>query len=60
MPQKDDKGRYCGVVDVEEKEKSAKFIRRYLRLDEKNGVVEWFTDNPSVSITNWSRPIYSI
>jgi len=50
MPFKDKQGRTCGFLDIDEDDKRKKFLRRYFILNKPCGVLEWYTDSPSVSI----------
>lgn len=46
MPYKDKYGRVCGFLNVEDKENSGKFLRRYFLLDEKKSRLYYYKDNP--------------
>ncbi|XP_034397096.1 pleckstrin homology domain-containing family A member 2 isoform X2 [Cyclopterus lumpus] len=46
MPYVDRLNRVCGFLDVEEKENSCRFQRRYFILDTQENVLLWYMDNP--------------
>uniref|UniRef100_A0A1A8LKR7 Pleckstrin homology domain containing, family A (Phosphoinositide binding specific) member 2 n=2 Tax=Nothobranchius pienaari TaxID=704102 RepID=A0A1A8LKR7_9TELE len=46
MPYVDRLNRVCGFLDIEEKEKSCRFQRRYFILDTQGNVLLWYMDNP--------------
>ncbi|XP_042344407.1 pleckstrin homology domain-containing family A member 2 [Plectropomus leopardus] len=46
MPYLDRLNRVCGFLDVEEKENSCRFQRRYFILDTKENALLWYMDNP--------------
>ncbi|XP_056275760.1 pleckstrin homology domain-containing family A member 2 [Pseudoliparis swirei] len=46
MPYVDRLHRVCGFLDVEEKENSCRFQRRYFILDTQENVLLWYMDNP--------------
>ncbi|XP_036069464.1 pleckstrin homology domain-containing family A member 2 isoform X2 [Oryzias melastigma] len=46
MPYVDRLNRVCGFLDVEEKESSCRFQRRYFILDTKGNALLWYMDNP--------------
>ncbi|XP_061674445.1 pleckstrin homology domain-containing family A member 2 [Syngnathoides biaculeatus] len=46
MPYEDRLNRVCGFLDIEEKENSCRFQRRYFILDTKRNVLLWYMDNP--------------
>ncbi|CAL1615991.1 unnamed protein product [Knipowitschia caucasica] len=46
MPYLDRLNRVCGFLDVEEKENSGRFQRRYFILDTQENVLLWYMDNP--------------
>ncbi|KAM8885304.1 pleckstrin homology domain-containing family A member 2 isoform 2-T2 [Spinachia spinachia] len=46
MPYVDRLKRVCGFLDVEEKENSCRFQRRYFILDTQENVLLWYMDNP--------------
>uniref|UniRef100_A0A8C7ZJ24 Pleckstrin homology domain containing A2 n=1 Tax=Oryzias sinensis TaxID=183150 RepID=A0A8C7ZJ24_9TELE len=46
MPYIDRLNRVCGFLDVEEKESSCRFQRRYFILDTKGNALLWYMDNP--------------
>lgn len=46
MPYMDKRGRLCGFLNVEEKENSGRFSRRYFILSTKDGKFQYFMDNP--------------
>ena len=50
MPQKDDWGRTCGYLSINEEDKKKKFEKRYFILNKLHGHLEWYTNNPLVSI----------
>ncbi|XP_028314191.1 pleckstrin homology domain-containing family A member 2 isoform X2 [Gouania willdenowi] len=49
MPYVDRLNRVCGFLDIEEKENSCRFQRRYFILDTKENALLWYMDNPQVS-----------
>lgn len=49
MLDKDDCGRYCGFLRIDEMDKRKHFPRRYFLLDKENGLVKWFEDKPKGS-----------
>ncbi|XP_035495961.2 pleckstrin homology domain-containing family A member 2 isoform X3 [Scophthalmus maximus] len=46
MPYVDRLNRVCGFLDVEEKENSCRFQRRYFILDTQGNALLWYMDNP--------------
>ncbi|KAL0979316.1 hypothetical protein UPYG_G00183570 [Umbra pygmaea] len=46
MPYLDRQNRVCGFLDVEEKEGSSRFQRRYFILDTQSNMLLWYMDNP--------------
>ncbi|MEQ2195450.1 Pleckstrin y domain-containing A member 2, partial [Xenoophorus captivus] len=46
MPYLDRLNRVCGFLDIEEKENSCRFQRRYFILDTQGNVLLWYMDNP--------------
>ncbi|KAM9392973.1 pleckstrin homology domain-containing family A member 2 isoform 2-T2 [Pholidichthys leucotaenia] len=46
MPYVDRLNRVCGFLDVEEKENSGRFQRRYFILDTQGNALLWYMDNP--------------
>ncbi|KAM9742930.1 pleckstrin homology domain-containing family A member 2 isoform 1-T1 [Menidia menidia] len=46
MPYLDRLNRVCGFLDIEEKENSSRFQRRYFILDTQGNVLLWYMDNP--------------
>lgn len=48
MPYVDRLNRVCGFLDVEEKENSCRFQRRYFILDTQENALLWYMDNPQV------------
>ncbi|XP_068617145.1 pleckstrin homology domain-containing family A member 2 [Brachionichthys hirsutus] len=46
MPYVDRLNRVCGFLDIEEKEKSCRFQRRYFILDTQGNALLWYMDNP--------------
>lgn len=46
MPYVDRLNRICGFLDVEEKENSCRFQRRYFILDTQENALLWYMDNP--------------
>ncbi|XP_069565568.1 pleckstrin homology domain-containing family A member 2 [Brachyistius frenatus] len=46
MPYVDRLNRVCGFLDIEEKEKSCRFQRRYFILDTPGNALVWYMDNP--------------
>ncbi|XP_013869878.1 pleckstrin homology domain-containing family A member 2 isoform X2 [Austrofundulus limnaeus] len=46
MPYLDRLNRVCGFLDLEEKENSCRFLRRYFILDTLGNVLLWYMDNP--------------
>lgn len=46
MPYVDRLNRVCGFLDVEEKENSCRFQRRYFVLDTQENALLWYMDNP--------------
>ncbi|KAJ8250259.1 hypothetical protein COCON_G00221810 [Conger conger] len=46
MPYVDRQNRICGFLDIEEKENSGRFQRRYFILDTQEGNLVWYMDNP--------------
>ncbi|XP_015228530.1 PREDICTED: pleckstrin homology domain-containing family A member 2 [Cyprinodon variegatus] len=46
MPYLDRLNRVCGFLDIEEKENSCRFQRRYFILDTPGNVLQWYMDNP--------------
>ncbi|KAM9810832.1 pleckstrin homology domain-containing family A member 2 [Neosynchiropus ocellatus] len=46
MPYVDRLNRVCGFLDIEEKENSSRFQRRYFILDTQGNVLLWYMDNP--------------
>lgn len=40
--------RVCGFLDIEEKESSSRFQRRYFILDTPGNALLWYMDNPQV------------
>lgn len=46
MPYLDRLNRVCGFLDVEEKESSGRFQRRYFILDTQENALLWYMDNP--------------
>ncbi|XP_064604066.1 pleckstrin homology domain-containing family A member 2-like [Liolophura sinensis] len=53
MPYKDKAGRTCGFLDIEEREDSSRFSRRYFILDVTMGKFSYYMDVPS----NLSSPM---
>ncbi|KAF0033810.1 hypothetical protein F2P81_013876 [Scophthalmus maximus] len=49
MPYVDRLNRVCGFLDVEEKENSCRFQRRYFILDTQGNALLWYMDNPQVN-----------
>jgi len=49
MPSRDSQGRICGFLDVDEAGKRKKFVTRFVILDKERNVLEWYTNDPSVS-----------
>lgn len=48
MPYVDRLNRICGFLDIEEKENSCRFQRRYFILDTQGNALLWYMDNPQV------------
>lgn len=48
MPYLDRQNRTCGFLDIEEKENSDRFWRRYFILDTHENFLLWYMDNPQV------------
>lgn len=48
MPYLDRLNRVCGFLDIEEKENSSRFQRRYFILDIQGNALLWYMDNPQV------------
>uniref|UniRef100_A0A8C7LBB1 Pleckstrin homology domain containing A2 n=1 Tax=Oncorhynchus kisutch TaxID=8019 RepID=A0A8C7LBB1_ONCKI len=48
MPYVDRQNRVCGFLDIEEKEGSNRFQRRYFILDTQGNTLLWYMDNPQV------------
>lgn len=48
MPYVDRQNRVCGFLDIEEKEGSSRFQRRYFILDTQGNTLQWYMDNPQV------------
>ncbi|TNM89547.1 hypothetical protein fugu_003781 [Takifugu bimaculatus] len=46
MPYVDRLNRICGFLDIEEKENSCRFQRRYFILDTQGNALLWYMDNP--------------
>ncbi|CDQ62767.1 unnamed protein product [Oncorhynchus mykiss] len=46
MPYVDRQNRVCGFLDIEEKEGSSRFQRRYFILDTQGNTLQWYMDNP--------------
>ncbi|XP_029961169.1 pleckstrin homology domain-containing family A member 2 [Salarias fasciatus] len=46
MPYRDRLNRVCGFLDIEEKENSCRFQRRYFILDTQGNALLWYMDNP--------------
>ncbi|KAM9464745.1 pleckstrin homology domain-containing family A member 2-like isoform 1-T1 [Salvelinus alpinus] len=46
MPYVDRQNRVCGFLDIEEKEGSSRFQRRYFILDTQGNTLLWYMDNP--------------
>ncbi|XP_028433649.1 pleckstrin homology domain-containing family A member 2 [Perca flavescens] len=46
MPYVDRLNRVCGFLDIEEKENSCRFQRRYFILDTQENALLWYMDNP--------------
>ncbi|XP_037114714.1 pleckstrin homology domain-containing family A member 2 isoform X1 [Syngnathus acus] len=46
MPYMDRLNRVCGFLDIEEKENSCRFQRRYFILDTQGNALLWYMDNP--------------
>ncbi|XP_061585073.1 pleckstrin homology domain-containing family A member 2 [Cololabis saira] len=46
MPYIDRLNRVCGFLDIEEKENSCRFQRRYFILDTQGNALLWYMDNP--------------
>ncbi|CAL8248239.1 unnamed protein product [Merluccius merluccius] len=46
MPYVDRLNRVCGFLDLEEKENSCRFLRRYFILDTQSNALLWYMDNP--------------
>ncbi|XP_028820898.1 pleckstrin homology domain-containing family A member 2-like isoform X1 [Denticeps clupeoides] len=46
MPYLDRRNRVCGFLDIEEKESSDRFCRRYFVLDAPSNFLFWYMDNP--------------
>ncbi|KAM7391872.1 hypothetical protein PAMP_022523 [Pampus punctatissimus] len=46
MPYEDRLNRVCGFLDIEEKENSCRFQRRYFILDKQGNALLWYMDNP--------------
>ncbi|XP_010894638.2 pleckstrin homology domain-containing family A member 2 [Esox lucius] len=46
MPYVDRQNRVCGFLDIEEKEGSSRFQRRYFILDTQINALLWYMDNP--------------
>nr|XP_046243246.1 pleckstrin homology domain-containing family A member 2 isoform X2 [Scatophagus argus] len=46
MPYFDRLNRVCGFLDIEEKENSCRFQRRYFILDTQGNALLWYMDNP--------------
>ncbi|XP_070821408.1 pleckstrin homology domain-containing family A member 2 [Chaetodon trifascialis] len=46
MPYLDRLNRVCGFLDIEEKESSCRFQRRYFILDTQGNALLWYMDNP--------------
>uniref|UniRef100_H3DEQ1 Pleckstrin homology domain containing A2 n=1 Tax=Tetraodon nigroviridis TaxID=99883 RepID=H3DEQ1_TETNG len=46
MPYLDRMNRVCGFLDIEEKENSCRFQRRYFILDTQGNALLWYMDNP--------------
>nr|XP_057926376.1 pleckstrin homology domain-containing family A member 2 isoform X2 [Doryrhamphus excisus] len=46
MPYLDRLNRVCGFLDIEEKENSCRFQRRYFILDTEENALLWYMDNP--------------
>lgn len=52
MPYLDRLNRVCGFLDIEEKENSCRFQRRYFILDTPGNALLWYMDNPQVLYTH--------
>lgn len=52
MPYLDRLNRVCGFLDIEEKENSSRFQRRYFILDTQGNALLWYMDNPQVLRTH--------
>ena len=52
MPYVDRLNRVCGFLDIEEKENSCRFQRRYFILDTQGNSLLWYMDNPQVLHTH--------
>lgn len=60
MPYKDKRGRICGFLNIEEKDNSGRFSRRYFLLDGKSQKFLCFMDNPNNLAQNQRIPIREI
>lgn len=56
MPYVDRLNRVCGFLDIEEKENSCRFQRRYFILDTQGNALLWYMDNPQVLHTRMHDP----
>lgn len=52
MPYVDRQNRVCGFLDIEEKEGSSRFQRRYFILDTQGNTLQWYMDNPQTLISS--------
>lgn len=52
MPYLDRLKRVCGFLDIEEKESSSRFQRRYFILDTQGNSLLWYMDNPQVLLVH--------
>uniref|UniRef100_F7A048 PH domain-containing protein n=1 Tax=Ciona intestinalis TaxID=7719 RepID=F7A048_CIOIN len=46
MPEVDGQNRHCGYLDIDEMDTKKKFQHRYLIVDRKKGLIQWFIDKP--------------
>uniref|UniRef100_H2Y6U5 PH domain-containing protein n=1 Tax=Ciona savignyi TaxID=51511 RepID=H2Y6U5_CIOSA len=46
MPESDNQGRHCGFLDIDEMDTRKKFQRRFLIVDKKKGLLQWYIEKP--------------
>ncbi|KAK2154105.1 hypothetical protein LSH36_276g01010 [Paralvinella palmiformis] len=56
MPYLDKDENVCGFLDIEEKEASNIFLRRFFMLDRRKGVLKYYMDNPQVGDARRLKP----